>query len=94
MITIVAKCILKEGKKQEFIELNKELVRCSQNEKGCIAYDLYQDLNNENMVSYIENWEDEKAIELHNDSQHFLKWVPILNELKTEPTIVNLYKII
>ena len=46
MITIVAKLILKPGKKEDFKVLTEELRRESRKEKGCISYNLYEDINN------------------------------------------------
>ena len=91
MIKIVAKIILKEGKKAEFIKTAEELIQKSRAEEGNISYSLFEDVNNENIVAFIEEWKDLKAIEFHNNTEHFKRIVPMLGELR-EKSEVNLYK--
>lgn len=91
MITIVAKSIIKEGKKEEFLALAMELVGESRKEEGCIKYSLYQDIRNENIVSVIEKWKDQESIDIHNNSEHFTTIVPQLGKLR-ESSEVTLYK--
>lgn len=91
MIKIVAKNILKEGKKAEFIKTAEELIQKSRAEEGNISYSLFEDVNNENIVAFIEEWKDLKAIEFHNNTEHFKRIVSMLGELR-EKSEVNLYK--
>jgi quinol monooxygenase YgiN len=92
MITIIAKSIIKEGKVEEFKALTKELIDESRKEAGCISYNLNQDLNNKNVLTFIEEWESKEAIEIHNSSRHFTTIVPKLGELREKATEVNLYE--
>lgn len=91
MITIVAKSIIEVGKKEEFLALAMKLVKESRKEEGCIEYSLYQDIRNENVVSVIEKWKDQEAIDIHNNSKHFTTIVPQLGKLR-EGSEVTLYK--
>ena len=90
MITIVAKNVIKEGKLEEFKALAKEHVEKSRKEAGCIAFNLNEDINNKNVLTFIEEWENKEAIELHNKSAHFTTIIPKLGELR-EQSEVNLY---
>jgi quinol monooxygenase YgiN len=90
MITIVSKNIVKEGKAEEFKNLAKELIEESRKEAGCISYNLNQDINNSNILTFIEEWKDKEAIEQHNKSTHFTSIVPKLGELREDKEL-NLY---
>ena len=92
MIIIVAKNIIKEGKLEEFKAMAKELVNASRKEPGCISYCLNQDLNNKAVLTFIEEWENKEAIELHNNSAHFTRIVPKLGEFAEKASEVNLYE--
>ena len=92
MIHIVAKNTVKKEQVENFKMLVKELIIKSKKEKGCIAYDLYEDISNPSILTFIEIWENEKAIELHNQSNHFKQIVPKLGELVTGKKDVKLYK--
>lgn len=92
MITIVAKSILKQDRKEEFKAVAKELIAESRKEKGNISYTLYEDINDPNTAAFIEVWKDEEAIKLHNESSHFKSLVPKLSELREGKPEVNKYR--
>ena len=94
MITIVAKSIIKPGKKEDFKALTEKLIRESRKEKGCISYNLYEDINHSNTLTFIEEWRNEEAIRLHNESIHFTGIIPKLLELREGKPEINLYKLI
>ena len=91
MIKIVAKNIVKEENKSKFIEIAKELIIKSRKEEGCISYNLYESVDGK-CLTFIEEWKDEKAVEMHNNSEHFKSIVPKLNELAEGDTDAVLYK--
>ncbi|WP_366521281.1 aminoacyl-tRNA hydrolase [uncultured Brachyspira sp.] len=91
MIKIVAKNIVKEENKSKFIEAAKELIIKSRKEEGCISYNLYESVDGK-CLTFIEEWKDEKAVEMHNNSEHFKSIVPKLNELAEGDTDAVLYK--
>ncbi|OOM77281.1 putative monooxygenase YcnE [Clostridium puniceum] len=92
MIKIVAKSIIEDDKKDTYLQLAKELIEKSRKEEGCISYGLFQDINNASVFTFIEEWKDQKAIEIHNNSEHFKRIVPLLGELRIGKGDVNLYK--
>lgn len=93
MVRIVANLQLKEGSKEDFIQLANELIMKSQEEEGCIDYHLFQSQSNENTVTFIEAWKDMNAIESHNASIHFTTIFPKLEDY-LENTEVTLYDLI
>ena len=94
MITIVAKLTLKPEKKEDFKALTEELRRESRKEKGCISYNLYEDIKNPNRLAFIEEWRDEEAIKLHKESKHYTSSATKRSELQEGKPEINLYKLI
>lgn len=94
MITIVAKITVKKDCIHKFMELANKLVEESRKESGCEEYKLYQDINNPQVLTFIEKWVDEKAIETHNQSEHFTAIVPKFKDLEEMPAESNLYKVL
>lgn len=94
MITIVAKGFIKQGKAEEFKILAERLINESRKESGCISYNLYEDSNNCNILTFIEEWENSEAIKSHNSSEHFTSIVPKFAELREKQSEINLYKLI
>ena len=93
MITIIAKSIVHPGMAEKFKATAKPLIQASQKEPGCISYDLYEDISDPNVLTFIEQWEDEAAIHSHNNSAHFTQILPKLGALRAESE-ARLYKII
>ena len=55
------------------------------------TYNLYESVDGK-YLTFIEEWKDEKAIESHNNSEHFKAIVPKLGELTSGDKDVILYK--
>lgn len=91
MIKIVARNIVQHENKDKFIELSKELILKSRKEEGCISYSLYESTDGK-YLTFIEEWKDEKAIEIHNNSEHFTSIVPQLSELIDGDMDVSIYR--
>ena len=91
MIKIVAKNPVSSENKAKFIETAKELIEKSRKESGCISYNLYESVDGK-YLTFIEEWKNEKAIEDHNNSDHFKSIVPKLGELTSGEMDVVLYK--
>jgi quinol monooxygenase YgiN len=92
MIRIVAQSVVKDDKREEYIQLAKELIEKSKQEQGCISYGLFQDINNPSIITFIEDWEDQNAIDLHNKTEHFKRIVPLFADLRVSKGDVNLYR--
>jgi quinol monooxygenase YgiN len=90
MITIVAKSMVAADKIDQFKKIASELVDESRKESGNVAYSLYQDINNPQVLTFIEVWKDQAAIDAHNQSTHFTGIVPRLGELRIDSE-VHLY---
>ena len=91
MIKIIAKNPVSSENKVKFIETDKELIEKSRKESGCISYNLFESVDGK-YLTFIEEWKNEKAIEEHNNSDHFKSIVPKLGELTSGEMDVVLYK--
>lgn len=93
MIKVVAKGNFIEGKIEEAIKLYEELVDKTRKEYGCISYNLYQDKLNHSILTVIEEWESEEALENHKNTEHFTRIVPLLGSLRNSSEL-NIYKLL
>ena len=92
MIKVVFKVELKPGVKiEEYLIMARELVSETRKEKGCTAYALHEDINDPTIITTLEEWTDEEALNQHNKSEHVLKIVPELRKFR-ESTEINIYR--
>ena len=92
MIKIVAKSVIKDEKREGYLQLTKELIEKSRQEEGCISYGLFQDIKDNSIFTFIEEWKDQNAIDLHNKTEHFTRIVPLLANFRIGKGEVNFYK--
>lgn len=83
MITIIAKFDVLPGHVDEFKKCAVDVVRDTRKEKGNIAYKIYQSRNDTSKFTFVEEWLNDTAIEQHNMTPHFKKFIenitPITN---------------
>jgi len=91
MITVVAKNTIITEKYDEIIVLCKELVEETRKEDGCIKYEMHQDVNDKAILTMIEEWESQEALDKHMQSEHFTRIVPLLGSLMAAETDMNVY---
>ena len=93
MIKVVAKGVYQEGKAEEAIALYDELVKETRKENGCIAYDLFRDKKDPDILTMIEQWESDEALEKHMKSEHFTRIVPMIAKMRKSSEL-NIYELI
>jgi quinol monooxygenase YgiN len=91
-IRVVAKNQVKPEKVKEFMNLCKDLVEASLKDEGCIDYGLYEELENSEVLTFLEEWKDESSLNEHLNSRHFKKIFPLLSECLEKETEVNVYR--
>lgn len=92
MIKVVAKNYIAADKVDQCIELVKELVEQTKKEAGCISYKMYQDIKEPSLLTMIETWESEEALQAHMASPHFTRLVPQIGALAIKETEMNVYR--
>jgi quinol monooxygenase YgiN len=94
MIEIIAKGTFKPSCVEIFKQLAHEMIVHTRKEPGCISYQLCNDLSDSNTFAFVETWQDQAAIDSHNQTLHFTTIVPKFTELLAGPMEVKLYTII
>ncbi len=92
MIKVVAKFVLKDGTKDEVLGILEEMIEKTRKEDGCIKYELFENLNDPNTISFIEEWENMDKLNAHIDSEHFRRIIPSLDGYKAEDNPVDVYR--
>lgn len=73
MIQIIANNYIKADKVEEFLKLAMGLVKDTRaKDVGCIRYELVQDLKNPQVLTMLEEWENQESLKSHMNSPHFI----------------------
>ncbi|NMH89674.1 putative quinol monooxygenase [Flavivirga algicola] len=74
-LTIVAKILAKEEKRDLVKNELLKLIDITKAEKGCINYDLHQDNQNGNLFLFYENWESRELWQEHMNNAHLADYI-------------------
>jgi quinol monooxygenase YgiN len=92
MIKVVAKQFIKHGMLEEFLPIAKALVEMTnKNDPGCISYEMFQDVSDPLVVTVIESWDNQEALDKHMRAAHFLEAIPKIGGCCEKPAEINLY---
>ncbi|MCX8523443.1 antibiotic biosynthesis monooxygenase [Chryseobacterium formosus] len=70
-IYVYAKWQVKEGKLDAVLQIMKEAAQKSSEEKGNLFYKIHQSKTDENTLILFEGYENESAVEIHRNSEHY-----------------------
>ncbi len=88
MYVIIAPLQIKEGSKEQFLEALLPNAQAAANtEPGCLRFDVIQDAGDPNRVWVYEIYVDEAAFQEHTSSEHYLKAIEVLGQLRDEPVL-------
>lgn len=92
MIKVVAKNFVKPDSIEAYKAIAKKLVEATnENDAGCISYELYQDINDPHILTVIEEWESNEALQNHMLAKHFNELIPQMDALGEKPSEITLY---
>lgn len=94
MITITAKFNVHSGSVDEFIRQAAAVTRETRRERGNMSYKIYQSRTDKTKFTFIEEWQNDTAIEEHNIAKHFTAFLEAVKPLcQGEPQIEQLVKV-
>jgi quinol monooxygenase YgiN len=94
MIKVVAKFYIKSENVERFKKTIVELIDKTRTEDGCITYELFQDINDSSILTFIEEWDNVEALTKHSKTEHFMRIVTQLELLRDKPTEMNIYNLV
>lgn len=94
MIAVALRLVAKEDKRDELLARVKEgLLGPTRAEPGCIKYRFYQDVENPNAFSFVEQWESWDAVYDHFRSEPVGRFLEVLESLIAEAPDMALYEV-
>jgi quinol monooxygenase YgiN len=70
-VIVVANVYGRSDQIENLLSILRKLTEATRTEPGCIKYDLHQDLSDETHFTFIEQWANEEALQLHFQTEHF-----------------------
>ncbi|NRF72496.1 antibiotic biosynthesis monooxygenase [Aquincola sp. S2] len=92
MIIVLGSVVIREGGIDQALAISKEHVARSRNEQGCISHAVHIDVDNSNRLVFVEEWDNELALQQHFKVPESRAFVKELAGLVTEPPRMVVYE--
>ena len=69
-----------EGKYEDALEAAIALTAMSQQEEGCVAYDVFESATRGEILMICETWQNEEVLAAHMETEHFKTYVGQMQE--------------
>ena len=87
MITATLRIKVSEGKKREVVRLLRSLIGPTRVESGCMSCHLYQDVNDECAVTWMEQWSSQDNLNCHLRTPQYKRILAALDMSDVQPEI-------
>lgn len=94
MIRVVAHLTAKPDKITETRQLLEGFIEPTRKEKGCVLYELQQNLADPTDFTFIEEWDTDEDLENHLQSDHIESAFATIAEVCSAPPDVRKYQLI
>jgi len=74
MICVLADLTIKAGSQDVFFAAARTMLAATRSEPGCIRYDLMQDIEDPEHLTFVEEWENREALAAHFKTAHMAAW--------------------
>jgi quinol monooxygenase YgiN len=92
MIVVIGKVTLRPDAVDRALEVSLEHVQRSRTEPGCLLHSVHRDVEDANTLVFLEQWEDDQALQAHFAVPESLAFVTALSELAAKPPSMDLYE--
>jgi quinol monooxygenase YgiN len=90
---IVANVSVKPEKVKAFTEAAKEIIENTHKEAGCRFYQLYQDPYESTKFVFVEQYDNQAAVDAHFAADYFKAFGPKIADLVTEPAKIKIVSV-
>jgi quinol monooxygenase YgiN len=87
-LKVVAIAETSAEKVEELKKVCLGLIEPTRKEKGCIAYELYQDTTNPGIFTFVEEWESKELLDVHLKSPHLVAAGAAFGKIVTKEIVV------
>lgn len=88
MKVINVELTVKEDMKDQYEQFIADLVKGSRAESGNLSYNHFKKIGANNEYEIIEHWKDADAVEFHNNTDHFQKFLNGINDFLSDELVI------
>jgi autoinducer 2-degrading protein len=91
MLAKWVKVRVKPSERERFLKaIEIDALGSERNERGCVRFNVLQDAQDGDVYYFYEVYEDDRAVEQHEQTEHFAAWLAVRGDaLVAPPEIAN-----
>lgn len=89
MIVLIMELHVMAGRRQDFISLINEIAKDSEDEPGCLRFDVLQDEADPDRFFYYDVYADKASAEAHRETAHYRRYVEGTRGMFDQPSVVR-----
>ena len=93
MIVVVGRVSTDAAKRDQLIAVAQKVAAASREEAGCISYRVHEDTEQPNHFVFVEEWEDNGALQQHFGTPHIAEFMQAIPETIVAPPDVKFHEI-
>jgi quinol monooxygenase YgiN len=93
MIVVTAYVQTDDERHAQMIEIGQAVAHASRAEDGCIGYRVCQDTEDPNTIVFVEEWEDDDALQRHFATPHVATLMAAVPAAVAAPPVVRFHTI-
>jgi len=93
MIVVVGRVSTDPEKRARLIEVAHRVASASRAEGGCVDYRVFEDTERPNQFVFVEEWEDEEALQQHFRTSHIAAFMQAILDTIVGPPDVRFHQI-
>jgi quinol monooxygenase YgiN len=87
-LNVVAIIETSSDRAEELKKILLGLIEPTRKESGCIKYELYQDITNPGLFTFVEEWESQEHLDVHMKTPHLVAAGEAFSKIVIKETIV------
>jgi len=93
MIVVTGYVRTDDERRAQMIEIGQTVAVASRSEDGCLGYRVCQDTEDANAIVFVEEWEDDGALQRHFATPHIASFMAAVRAAVVAPPVVKFHTI-
>jgi quinol monooxygenase YgiN len=87
MMVLTLRMKVRPGHREELLQVIRRMLEPTRVEQGCLGFHFYQDIEDRNAFTFLEEWESRDDLEAHIGTESFRKLLAAMDLLSERPRI-------
>ena len=90
-VHVLAQFQIKPDRIDDFLSAVEPCINLTNEEKGCVTYNIHQDRANGNKFMMIEEWESRADLDAHLETDHVKALLGAMESLAEKDAVISIY---